>query len=212
MENVLSDEIRLRPVTSVDPLSARVRNADTGVQLTVTWHGEIALDRIQLGFAVNGAEVGTDAELVHVSDHTVRDRIRLRSGKSAGEHAYEHRESVHTFREAGGLEWQVIVRTARDGVAIRYALPTLDGIASITGDRTAITLPPGSRNWVLDYQTWYETPRFGVDTAELASGAYGFPFLTRLDAATHILITESGIDGRFSGAHVVAGEPPPRGP
>ncbi|AWS47372.1 hypothetical protein DKM19_44825 [Streptosporangium sp. 'caverna'] len=207
MENVLSDEVRPRPATSTGAVGAQVRNADTGVQLTVTWNDKIVLDRIPLGFAIDGRELGIDAELVHVSDRTVRDRMSLRSGKSAGDHDYEHHESVHTFREADGVEWQVILRVARDGVGIRYAMPTLDGTARVTGDRTAVTLPAGSRSWVLDYQTWYETPRFGADTAELASGAYGFPFLTRLDATTHILITESGIDGRFAGTHAEAGEP-----
>ncbi|SNS70825.1 Glycosyl-hydrolase 97 C-terminal, oligomerisation [Asanoa hainanensis] len=202
---MLSDEIRPRPVGAV------VRNSDAGVELTVTWHGEIVLDRIPLGFAVNGNEVGVNAELVRVSERTVSDRFRLRSGKSVGSHAYEHHESTHTFRTGDGLEWQVVVRTARDGVAFRYVLPKLDGTARITGDRTAITLPARSRNWVLDYQTWYETPRFGVDTTDLAPGAYGFPFLSRLDNTAHILVTESGIDGRFAGAHVVAGDPEPGG-
>ncbi|WP_179266018.1 glycoside hydrolase family 97 catalytic domain-containing protein [Asanoa hainanensis] len=201
----MSDEIRPRPVGAV------VRNSDAGVELTVTWHGEIVLDRIPLGFAVNGNEVGVNAELVRVSERTVSDRFRLRSGKSVGSHAYEHHESTHTFRTGDGLEWQVVVRTARDGVAFRYVLPKLDGTARITGDRTAITLPARSRNWVLDYQTWYETPRFGVDTTDLAPGAYGFPFLSRLDNTAHILVTESGIDGRFAGAHVVAGDPEPGG-
>jgi glycosyl hydrolase family 97/NPCBM/NEW2 domain-containing protein len=207
MENVLSDEVRPRPATSTGAVSAQVRNADTGVQLTVTWNDEIVLDRIPLGFAIDGRELGINAELVHVSDRLVRDRMSLRSGKSAGDHDYEHHESVHTFREADGVEWQAILRVARDGVGIRYAMPTLDGTARVTGDRTAVTLPAGSRSWVLDYQTWYETSRFGADTAELASGAYGFPFLTRLDATAHILITESGIDGRFAGAHAEASEP-----
>ncbi|WP_371782307.1 glycoside hydrolase family 97 catalytic domain-containing protein [Streptosporangium subroseum] len=203
----MSDEVRPRPATSTGAVGAQVRNADTGVQLTVTWNDKIVLDRIPLGFAIDGRELGINAELVHVADRMVRDRMSLRSGKSAGDHDYEHHESVHTFREADGVEWQAVLRVARDGVGIRYAMPTLDGTARVTGDRTAVTLPAGSRSWVLDYQTWYETPRFGADTAELASGAYGFPFLTRLDATTHILITESGIDGRFAGAHAEASEP-----
>lgn len=207
MENVVTDEVRSRPATNAGPVDARVENTGTGVRLTVTWREEIVLDRVPLGFVLDGTELGTaDAELVRVSERTVRDRFRARSGKSVGDHDYEHRESVYDFREAGGVEWQVVLRVARDGVAIRYALPALDGTARVTGDRTAFTLPAGSRSWVLDYQTWYETPRSGVDGAELASGAYGFPFLARLDAEKHVLITESGIDGRFAGAHVEAGE------
>ncbi|MFG1708433.1 glycoside hydrolase family 97 catalytic domain-containing protein [Nonomuraea sp. M3C6] len=207
----MSDDVRPRRTTSVGAVNAWIRNTDVGVQLTVTRDDETHLERVPLGFSIDGTQLGTDAELVHVSHRTVRDRFTLRSGKSAGDHDYEHHESVHTFRAAGGVEWQVILRVGRDGVAIRYALPSLDGTARVTGDRTAVTLPAGSRSWVLDYQTWYETPRFGVDTAELASGAYGLPFLTRLDETTHLLITESGIDGRFAGAYVRAGEPEPQG-
>ncbi|MEV4178388.1 glycoside hydrolase family 97 catalytic domain-containing protein [Nonomuraea sp. NPDC049709] len=204
----MSDDVRPRR-TAAGEVNAWIDNPDTGARLTVT-RGD-ALLRVPLGFSVDGTDLGTDAELGHVSERTVGDRFTLRSGKSAGEHDYEHRESVYTFRAAGGVEWQVILRVGRDGVALRYALPALDGTARVTGERTAVTLPAGSRSWVLDYQTWYETPRSGVDTAELASGAYGLPFLTRLDGTTHLLITESGIDGRFSGAHVRAGEPEPGG-
>ncbi|MEW9533538.1 glycoside hydrolase family 97 catalytic domain-containing protein [Microbispora sp. NPDC049125] len=208
----MNDDVRPRAAARTGSLSARVQTTDAGVRLTVSRDDEIILDRVPLGFSIEGMCLGTDAELVHVSDRTVADRLTLRSGKAAGDHDYEHLESVHTFREGDGVErqvveWQVVVRTGRDGVAVRYALPSLDGTTRVTGDRTAVTLPAASRSWVLDYQTWYETPRFGVDTADLASGAYGFPFLTRLDAATHVLITESGIDGRFAGAHVEAGEP-----
>ncbi|WP_440068673.1 glycoside hydrolase family 97 catalytic domain-containing protein [Streptosporangium sp. OZ121] len=204
----MTDEVRSRTATNAGPVDARVENAGAGVRLTVTRREEVVLDRVPLGFVLDGTELGTaGAELVRVSERTVRDRFRARSGKSAGEHDYEHRESVYAFREAGGVEWEVVLRVARDGVAVRYALPALDGTARVTGDRTAVTLPAGSRSWVLDYQTWYETPRSGVDSAELASGAYGLPFLARLDAESHVLITESGIDGRFAGAHVEAGEP-----
>ncbi|WP_436761041.1 glycoside hydrolase family 97 catalytic domain-containing protein [Streptosporangium sp. V21-05] len=203
----MTDEVRSRPAANAGPVDARVENTGTGVRLTVTRREEIVLDRVPLGFVLDGTELGTaDAELVRVSERTVRDRFRARSGKSVGDHDYEHRESVYAFREAGGVEWQVILRVARDGVAVRYALPALDGTARVTGDRTALTLPAGSRSWVLDYQTWYETPRFGVGSAELAEGAYGLPFLVRLDETKHVLITESGIDGRFAGAHVVAGK------
>ncbi|MFC0557368.1 glycoside hydrolase family 97 catalytic domain-containing protein [Planotetraspora thailandica] len=203
----MSDEVRPLAASKAGALRAQVRTGETGVLLTVTWNDEVVLDEVRLGFTLDGAELGTNAELVHVVNRTVRDRISMRSGKSAGDHPYEHQESVHTFREAGGVEWQVILRVAHDGVAIRYALPALDGIARVTGDRTAVTLPAQARNWVLEYQTWYETPRFGAGTGELSGGSYGFPFLTRLDAAIHMLITESGIDGRFAGAHAELGEP-----
>ncbi|MET8155938.1 glycoside hydrolase family 97 catalytic domain-containing protein [Sphaerisporangium sp. NPDC005289] len=202
----MTDEVRPGPATGPGAVSAWVRLTDTGVRLTVACDGEVVLDGIPLGFSLDGVEFGLNPEPAGAVERTVRDRFRARSGKAVGEHHYEHHETVRTFREAG-VEWQVILRTGPDGVAVRYALPALDGTALLTGDRTAVTLPAGARNWVLDYQTWYETPRFGVATAELPSGAYGFPFLTRLDATRHVLVTESGIDGRFSGAHAEVGEP-----
>ncbi|WP_169807635.1 glycoside hydrolase family 97 catalytic domain-containing protein [Herbidospora mongoliensis] len=185
---------------------ASIRTTPAGVRLTVTRGAATVLEKVELGFSLGGVRMGVDAEQVHVAAREVRDRFTLRSGKSAGDHEYAHHESVHTFRE-GGVEWQAVLRTGPHGVAVRYALPALDGTALITGDHTALTLAAGSRSWVLDYQTWYETPRFGVDTADLPGGAYGLPFLTRLDPDTHLLVTESGIDGRFSGAHVRADGP-----
>ncbi|MFC6083516.1 glycoside hydrolase family 97 catalytic domain-containing protein [Sphaerisporangium aureirubrum] len=185
-------------------VSAQVRSTDAGVWLSVARDGEVVFDRVPLGVVVDGAELGAAAELVRVTERTVRDRFLARSGKAAGEHRYEHREVVYGFREAG-VEWEVVLRVARDGVAVRYVLPALDGTARVTGERTAVTVPAGATSWVLDYQTWYETPRYRAGTEELA-GAYGFPFLMRVADERYVLITESGIDGRFAGAHAEVAE------
>ncbi|MEO3809243.1 glycoside hydrolase family 97 catalytic domain-containing protein [Sphaerisporangium sp. B11E5] len=192
-------------VARVGAVGARVRVAAPGVWLVVEHGGEVVLDGVRLGVVVDGVELGRSAELVRVTERAVEDRFLARSGKAVGEHRYEHREVVYGFREEG-VEWQAVVRVGRDGVAVRYVLPALDGTAPVTGDRTAVALPEGARAWVLDYQTWYETPRYGVEVREMAPGAYGFPFLTRLDDERYLLISESGIDGRFSGAHAEFGE------
>nr|WP_304608876.1 glycoside hydrolase family 97 catalytic domain-containing protein [Glycomyces amatae] len=69
------------------------------------------------------------------------------------------------------------------------------------GGATAVQADTAPRVWALDYQTWYETPRFGADLADLNAGAYGLPLLARTGPGRYLLVTEAGIDGRFSGAH-----------
>ncbi len=193
MEKVLNEETNgARAVITV---------TGAGVRLTVSRGAATVLDGVELGFSLGDLRLGAAPEQVGLTHRVVRDRFTLRSGKAAGTHDYEHHESVHTFREEG-VVWQAITRSGPHGVAVRYALPLLDGVAAVTADHTTVPLPAGSRNWVLDYQTWYETPRYGVDTADLENAAYGLPFLTRLGPESHLLITESGIDGRFAGAHV----------
>ncbi|SDK59167.1 Glycosyl-hydrolase 97 N-terminal [Glycomyces sambucus] len=178
------------------------------------------LGELRLGIRLGGTDLDIDSQLVRTTEREVEDEWTARSGKAVGTHRYRHTEQVHELRHASGLDWQVHVRTGADGTAVRYAAARLEGHHRLDADRTRLHLSqPGpdradldsagldrasidrpTRVWALDYQTWYETPRFGADLPDLADGAYGFPFLVRTGDAC-VLATESGIDGRFSGAH-----------
>jgi hypothetical protein len=128
----------------------------------------------------------------------VRESYTAHLGKATGVHEVRHDE--HTLRlRTGDVAWAVVLRLADDGLAFRYEPPTT---ASVLGaERTRLETDPAARAWMLDYQTWYETPRFGSDLADLAPGDYGFPVLLRVAGERHVLLTESDIDGRSSGAH-----------
>ncbi len=163
---------------------------------------DVELPTVQLGLALGEAELALSA-IAGVRVTSVEESWFAASGKSSGELDYRHLALELAMRHPSGLEWQLELRVSDDGLAFRYSASALWGVSWVHADRTRLRLPAVGRAWVLDYQTWYETPRHGVDVAELAAGDYGFPFLVRLGGAEapHLLLTESGIDGRFSGAH-----------
>lgn len=181
---------------------ARVEVGD-GVRLAVEAEGLPVLRDVHLGLRVDGVDIADGARLGRATRRTVSGSWAAVSGKAVGDHAYEHEELVVELRRDDGLDWQLHLRLAPDGVAFRYVLADLAGHHRLDADLTVLPLPRDGRAWVLDYQTWYETPRRGVEVADL-EGHLGFPMLVRLgDAAEsrHALLTEAAIDGRFSGAH-----------
>jgi hypothetical protein len=180
-------------------------HVDAGsVTLTATLDDRTVLDRVAIGPIVGGATFGVGTRVAGVERRDIRESFTPVSGKSTLPHEAEHAEAVLTLAETDGTIWQVVLRVSTDGVAFRYSLPLLDGVTTFEGERTAVRINGDERFWALDYQTWYETPRFGTDAAALAPGHYGFPLLTRTGAGDHVLATESGIDGRFSGSHLEA--------
>lgn len=169
--------------------------------LDVVVGGVRILHGLRLGLTVSGSHLGASAALIRVGVRDVVEEWTPRSGKTTLPRRVAHREATLRFREPSGLEWDAIVRLAPDGVAVRYAIPELAGVAWLDADDTTLPLPTTGRTWLLDYQTWYETPRRGVDLEDLPDGEYGFPMLIEVGDGIHTLVTESGIDGRFSGAH-----------
>jgi hypothetical protein len=181
---------------------------ETGVRLEVELNGH-PISGLTLGIVVDGVDLSQGSEVVGVRREQIEDSWVARSGKSTGLLPIQHEQLEVRLRHHSGRDWQVLVRCAADGIALRYAMDDLAGLAWLEADRTSFRPPAGARAWAQDYQTWYETPRFGADVGSLAPGAYGLPVLLRLGDQPdpdHLLLTESAIDGRFSGAHAVLEE------
>ncbi|GHJ54320.1 hypothetical protein Nm8I071_36270 [Nonomuraea sp. TT08I-71] len=175
---------------------------DAGLRLT-TLRGSRTVLRIRLGVTVGGRDLAAESRFVRASTRSIKETMTPRSGKSTTPRTWTHEELTVTLADASDREWSIDVRVAADGIALRYGIPDLQGLSTLDGEATALELDGFERAWLLAYQTWYETPRFGRDIPHLASGAYGFPALLRGRDGEHVLITESGIDGRYSGAHAV---------
>lgn len=188
-------------VTSYGAIEARVLS--DGLRLRVFCDGHLVLDDIRLGLEVDGVDLGDDCVLDGSATSRIAESYLMRTGKAAGEHRFEHEETTLSLHDrVSGRAFGVVVRVARDGIAFRYRLPADAAHVEVGAELTRIAVPQTARAWMLDYQTWYETPRFGADLAALSTGDYGFPALIRQTDGTHVLISESGIDGRFSGAHL----------
>ncbi|GGM36612.1 glycoside hydrolase family 97 catalytic domain-containing protein [Microbacterium saperdae] len=167
---------------------------------TLVW--EVAGERIAtvaLGVDVDGADLGIGARIVSSVENSVREEWTAAFGKSTGVQSAVHAETTVVLR-TGEREWAVVIRVAADGFAFRYRLP--DDARVLGDEHTLVGVAPESRSWVLEYQTWYETPRFGSDLADLVAGDYGFPLLLEVAPERFLLLSESDIDGRTSGAHV----------
>lgn len=182
-------------------LALEVETSAGGVQLALADRiGPLA--DVLLAIVVDGVDLGRGAVLTGVETATLGESWTAALGKATGRHEIDHEEHVLRL-ETGGVRWAIVLRIADDGIAFRYELPA--GATELGDERTLIRprAEGPMRAWVLDYQTWYETPRFGADLAELPEGDYGFPVLVRVDSGRHLLLTESDIDGCSSGAHAV---------
>ncbi|WP_420367060.1 glycoside hydrolase family 97 catalytic domain-containing protein [Curtobacterium sp. L1-20] len=185
-------------------VAATVRSAADHLQLEVR-AGSRSILQADLGVDCDGGTLGLGSALLDVSRASITETYTAHVGKSTGERTVDHEEMTVALRSADGRDWQLIVRAAPDGVAFRYSLPQSSNGAdlSLGAEHTAFALSPTRRAWLLEYQTWYETERFGVDVARLSDGAYGFPALVEQDEGVWLLLSESDIDGRSSGAHLV---------
>ncbi|OJV76681.1 MAG: hypothetical protein BGO37_11670 [Cellulomonas sp. 73-92] len=174
-----------------------------GVRLDAELCGR-AVVTMQLGIVVDGVDLALGSDVVDVRRERIEDSWIARSGKSTGVLPIRQDQTEIRLRHAGGRSWQIVIRCAADGIAVRYAIDDLEGVAWLEADGTVLRPPAGTRAWVQDYQTWYETPRYGADLEALEPGAYGLPVLLRLGPALstdYLLLSESAIDGRYSGAH-----------
>ena len=187
---------------SAGRLSASVRCENGRVLIDISRSGELVVEGIAVAFSVNGTVVGVESAIESATNASVADSYRKYTGKVVGELSYRHDEMRLEMAESGGLRWTLLVRVAVDGVAFRYVVASSHDEQWVGPDATRIPAPPSGRAWLLDYQTWYETPRFGRHIAELAAGDYGFPALVTADDSTFVLYSESAIDGRNSGAHL----------
>jgi hypothetical protein len=179
----------------------RVESIDRRLRLRVERDGVLVAD-LQLGVTVNSRDLGIDSRIVRSSRRQILESDLVRSGKATGRLSHAHQELELQLEHRTGLRWQLAVRVAADGVAFQYRVDGLEGHGRFEGETTALEVDDVRRAWVLRYQTWYETPRFGSEIADLDPGEYGFPFLVET-AGGFVLLTESGIDGRFSGSHAL---------
>lgn len=187
---------------------------DSGATATVSSDGvDLRLDAVvgstpyltaKLGIEWGGELLGPGSVLVDDSRTAIAEDYTAYVGKSSGTHTVRHEEATLAFRAPSGREWLLIVRAAADGFAFRYQLLP-EGVSEVElgNELTTYELSPAGRLWTLDYHTWYETVRFGVDAADIAPGDYGFPTLVDQGDGAWILLSESDIDGRSSGAHLV---------
>lgn len=172
--------------------------------LTVSRNGEQVLAPSPLGLRTTAADLSTGLHLVGDRTRTVDQRYTMTTGKRH-ERASTMTERRLSFANGDDARIDVVLRVAPDGVAYRYELPAN---AEITGEASAFTLPAEAPAWLLPYNAWYEANRVRTTAAAAATGDYGNPSLFQV-GGNWALLTESDVDGRYSGMRLrhTAGSP-----
>ncbi|MFI5589590.1 glycoside hydrolase family 97 catalytic domain-containing protein [Amycolatopsis sp. NPDC051758] len=180
--------------------AAVTRTGDGGLTFAVSRGATTVLAPAPLGLRTKTADLTRDLRFLRRTDRVVDDRYTMTTGKRLQRHA-RAAETTLSFAGSGGTRLDVVVRAAADGVAYRYVLPT-GGPVTVTGEASSFTLPASAPAWLLPYSPNYEKVRVETTASGAAAGEYGFPSLFDTGDGTYTLLTESDVDGRYSGARL----------
>ncbi|GAB2849649.1 glycoside hydrolase family 97 catalytic domain-containing protein [Lentzea nigeriaca] len=168
------------------------------VTLAVTFGGKTVVQPSPVGIMTERADLSSGLTPAGKSRRAIFERYRTTSGKKL-DRTVRATETTYRFT-SGADELHLVVRESADGVAYRYELPQDTG--AVTGEASAFVLPADSTAWLAKFRRDYENPflRYTTGTAEQAE--YMHPALFEV-GGTYALITESDVDGRYSGGHLV---------
>lgn len=179
-------------------LSADLTLTDGTLTLAVTRQGRTVLAAASLGLHTADADLSAGLRVVDTARRTVVERYRMTTGKRLDRvnHLTELRLALRAAD--GDTPLDLVVRTAADGVAFRYELPTE---TTVTGEATTFSPSAGAPAWLLPYNAWYEQNRIATTAAGAPAGDYGNPSLFQ-SGEDFALLTESDVDGTYSGSRL----------
>ena len=190
------------PVNGPGPLRATLALDDTGSPvLTVLRDGVVVLTAEDLGLATTDHDLTHGLRLLDRSSSPVHDSYTMITGKRQ-ERRHHATETTFRFVAPDGTELRLVVRVAPDGVAYRYELPQ-DATHTVTGETGRWTFPADGTAWNQNgYAVNYEAAWGERSISGNVAGDVGFPMLAEV-GGTYALLTESDVDGRYSGSHLV---------
>ncbi|WP_394621062.1 glycoside hydrolase family 97 catalytic domain-containing protein [Lentzea sp. JNUCC 0626] len=176
---------------------AVVRVEGGAVSLAVTHRGKTVVEPSPVGITTERADFTTGLTLTGQSRRAIFERYRTTSGKRR-DRVVRAAETTYRFAAAGG-RLDLVVRESSDGVAYRYVLPQNTG--AVVEEASAFVLPADSVAWLAKFRRDYENPFLRTTAGGAEQAEYMHPALFQV-GGTYALITESDVDGRYSGAHL----------
>ncbi|HEU4424591.1 MAG TPA: glycoside hydrolase family 97 catalytic domain-containing protein [Pilimelia sp.] len=186
-----SGAARLRAEIVLDPVGSLTFGVTTG--------GRTVLAPSPIGIETTTADLTTGLRFLGRTNRVVDERYTMTTGKRR-ERATRLNETTLSFVGAGDARMDLVVRVSDEGAAYRYVLPGSGG-ATVSREASSYSLPTGAPAWLLPYSANYESVRVQTTAGGAATGDFGFPSLFRVDG-TYVLLTESDVDGRYSGARL----------
>src|SRR3954447_151064 len=183
----------------------------------VTRDGEVILDSSPLGIRRQD-QAFTDATLTFTGAtdaRTIDERYTTPHGKRH-EHRVAAQERTVSFKNASGGRLEIFLHAQNDGVAFRYRFPEhLSNDKFVSEEMTGFHVPRGSTAWLMPqqevhkygpaYEDFYEKVPAG--TASSRADGWAFPALFKTPTGKWLLITESGLDETYCGAHLAQNSP-----
>ena len=141
--------------------------------------------------------------LVYVSESKpflIHEEYKMLHGKKSNGENFCN-EKTFRFKNAEGSPIDLIFRAYNDGVAFRYSFPNqADSAFQITDERTAYSIPNGTKRWIQPFDLSYEG-YFPLNTTWLSDKKeqeWGYPALYQKDNL-FVLISEANLS-RFNSA------------
>src|SRR3954462_2583699 len=183
----------------------------------VTRDGEVILDSSPLGIRRQD-QAFTDATLTFTGAtdaRTIDERYTTPHGKRR-EHRVAAQERTVSFKNASGGRLEIFLHAQNDGVAFRYRFPEhLSNDKFVSEEMTGFHVPQGSTAWLMPqqevhkygpaYEDFYE--KVSAGTASSRADGWAFPALFKTPTGKWLLITESGLDETYCGAHLAQNSP-----
>ncbi|MDX3358656.1 glycoside hydrolase family 97 catalytic domain-containing protein [Streptomyces sp. ME02-6978.2a] len=191
-----------QPGKAHDGVSAVVRldPADGTVTLAARRGATTVLEPAPVGLVTRTADLTSGLRLLSRGTRRVTEHYTMTTGKRL-RRTVRATEARFSFTGAGGTRLDLLVRVSHDGVAHRYVLPAR-GEVTVVREASAFRPPATARAWLSSYTPNYERTFAPADAANAPDGSYAYPALFRV-GGTYALLTESDVDGRYDGSHLV---------
>lgn len=185
-------------------LSYRVERHDAG-------QNTVLIEPSSLGLRTDYGQFADSLQFVRAGKpKTVKETFTAPTGKSSVVQNH-YTEQTLIFRNPQKQQLQLIIRAYDGGVAFRYRISGKKGErAKLLEEKTGFRLPLEGRAWIQPYDTvtkWtpgYEQPyQSDIHIGQASPRAEGWCFPALFEARGHwILLTEAGLDGSYTGAHL----------
>ncbi|MGW2546395.1 glycoside hydrolase family 97 catalytic domain-containing protein, partial [Kitasatospora sp. NPDC001574] len=162
--------------------------------LGASWDCKQVLAPAPIGLVTGTADLSTGLDFVSRSDRTVDETYRTTVGNSRSR-SRTATETRLVFAK-GSERITVHVRTSPDGVALRYELPTG---ATVLREATSFELPLDAQLSRSPFGSAHEALYSTSAVSAAVTGEYGMDLFGQLANGARVLLSESGVDGGYSG-------------
>ncbi|MDD9375963.1 glycoside hydrolase family 97 catalytic domain-containing protein [Streptomyces sp. ZAF1911] len=186
------------PATGCDGVRATVTLDDSGTpSLGATSDCREALSPAPIGLVTSAVDYSKGLSFVSRSDQTVNYTYKVAAGSSL-QRTRTATETKLVFTK-GTDKITVFVRTSPEGVAVRYELPTG---ATVLREATSFDLPADTQVTYTPFQAAHENQYANSTVSALATGEYGLDMFARNSNGSRVLLSESGVNGDYSGGRL----------